>query len=81
MDRSAFVTISGKVFVSDQEISDKILELHPDTPRGEDGSFDHFEDQEKEAFEACAKDKILDSISSDEPYVFNEVEVDMKTFH
>lgn len=61
MERSAWVNITGKVFVSQSEIEQRLRD------------YDHG-CSEEEAFKSLAKEKIAAMFPSDDPFKFNEVE-------
>lgn len=64
MERSAWVNITGKVFVSQKEIDECILLFK---------SNGHVY-SEDEVFKNIAKEKIAAMFPSDDPFKFNEVE-------
>ncbi len=82
----AWATITGKVFVSEDELQEKIKELHPDS-FGYDDEQDLIDnstlEQQKEAFEIVAREKLAGQVdfSIDEPMKVNEVEIDLETYH
>ena len=69
--QSAWVTITGKVYVPQYEIDD-LIEAGED----EDGNKISTED---EAFETLAKSKLSELFPTDDPFKHNETEIDMKT--
>jgi ribosomal protein S1 len=71
-DHYAWVTISGKVYVPDDEI-DALIET------GED-EFGDPVTTEREAFEAIARQKLREMIAIDAPFKRTDTEIDMTTF-
>ncbi len=80
--RSAWITISGKVFVDRYEILDKLNELYPDIEVVSD-DMDALDvctvAQEEEAFYAAAQEKISRHFLNDEPIKHYETEIDLST--
>lgn len=73
---TAHVTITGKVFVSEEDLLDRISEKYPDlidptlcTP-----------EQEREAFEELAQEKISAMFPTDDPMKHNETTIDMSSY-
>lgn len=85
MDRMAWVTLTGKVFVSENELYEKLSELYPDRCKWDSENADWIDDtsasEEREAFEAVASEKIHESFGRiDEPMKLEDVEIDMATY-
>lgn len=79
--RSAWATITGKVFVSDDEILDLLIQTHGDRPETEEDGIDAYTYEEaKIAFEVLAESKIKDLFPTDDPVKFNEAEIDMDSY-
>ena len=78
--RSAWATISGKVFVSDDEIAEA-LHLEGDEERtAVDKLADIDSSRIQIAFQDLANDKLHEKFLTDDPMKMNEVEIDMETF-
>jgi hypothetical protein len=73
--RSAWVTITAKVFVPDDELQDLVAKgkaslLSPD---------DTVIENEQDAFDFLAREKIRDFIKTDEPLKYSGVDIDLTT--
>lgn len=83
---SAWIEISGKVFVTDDELMLKLQELYPDVVVYDDQddheALDNFTaEQISTAFQDAAQDKISEAYCrTDEPVKVNEAIIDMKTY-
>lgn len=79
--RHAWATITGKVFVSDDEILEALRDTHGDRPDVDDLGIDAYTYEEaKIAFEVLAESKIKDLFPTDDPVKFNEVQIDMDSY-
>lgn len=79
--RYAWATMTGKVFVSDDEILEKLKENLGDRPETEEDGIDAYTyDEAKEAFEVLAKEKLDALCPTDEPMKLNEVTIDMDSY-
>lgn len=80
---SAWATISGRVFVEEQELIDALCEKFPDRVMSGDAEpLDMFlTSEQREVFQEVAKKKISDLFPTDEPMKMNEVILDMKTYN
>jgi hypothetical protein len=79
--RSAWTTITGKVFVSDDDILELLRSTHGDRPEVDDLGIDAYTYEEaKIAFEVLADQKIKDLFPTDDPVKFNEAEIDMDSY-
>lgn len=85
----AWAEISGKVFVTEDEIVDKLQEIYDErnevspSPLIQDADIDTctMEDQQ-EAFRRAAHEKISrQCFPSDDPFKFNEIIVNMDTYN
>ncbi len=84
---SAWVEISGKVFVEASEVDEWLKEKYPELLTVEDIEEDDVSfidkassEQVREAFEELAQGKIAALMPTDEPIKFNEAIIDMTTF-
>lgn len=83
--RSAWVTLTGKVFVSEPDLEDYLAEQHPDLAKRaaeQDESILCFTtpEQERAGFEHLANEEINEKLGySDDPIKLNDVSIDLST--
>lgn len=85
--RSAWTTLTGRVFVPLDEIEEYLMENCPRAVSEARGGEDECSvldfvtvEEEKKAFEALAKEKINACLPNDEPMKLNETEIDLSTY-
>lgn len=81
----AWATLTGKVFVSQDELYEKLSELHPDRCKWDSENADWIDDtsaaEEREAFEQVAREKISEAYGrTDEPMKLEDVDIDIGTY-
>lgn len=81
---SAWVEISGKVFVSDDELMQRLSEKFPDKCKWDSEEAVWIDDtsaqEMADTFEEVAQEKISEVFPTDEPIKFNEAIIDMSTY-
>jgi len=81
---SAWVTITGKVFVDEDEMMEVLQEKYPDLCVWNEEEAEWVNDctaeQERETFEEIARRKLSEHFPTDEPLKFNEAIIDLSTF-
>ena len=80
---SAFVEITGKVFVSVPDLLERLELSHPTAVRDKDSDDQmdaYTEDDKREAFQELANEKIRALFPTDEPMKMNEAIIDMATY-
>lgn len=82
--RYAWVEITGKVFVDEDEMMEGLSKKFPDLCKWNDEEAEWIDDtttaQHREGFEELAQQKISDHFPTDDPIKFNEAIIDMTTF-
>lgn len=80
---SSWVTITGKVFVDEMDMNERIEEKFPDCVRvDDDGEREYMvtPEQEQEVFEELAREKISKLMPTDDPVKLAEVSIDLSSY-